>query len=171
MKKTIKILAVLFSVAIVLTLCSCKSKDKIPETSSTSEITETSNTLLSQLYANNDLNNIKNITISLSTCAVIPPLTDKDDMEFLQKYTYSHYRTDKRENWDGWLKENSDLSLTVITKSLATTNLYLMKDGSIAIAQMCGDSEVPEISYDFYMADKEYMLTKEKLELLSNEEN
>ena len=85
-------------------------------------------------------------------------------MEFLQKYTYSHYRTDKRENWDGWLKENSDLSLTVITKSLATTNLYLMKDGSIAIAQMCGDSEVPEITYNFYTADNDDIITKEKLE-------
>ena len=28
---------------------------------------------------------------------------------------------------------------------------------------MCGDSEVPEISYDFYMANEDYILTIEKL--------
>lgn len=177
--RIIKLFAVLFSIVIVFTLCSCKVKDEISQVSSTPTTSadsqpldnNASNTLLSRMYADNDLNNIKNITISLSTCVALSPLTDKEDMEFLQKYTYSHYRTDKRENWDGWLKDNSDLSLTVMTENLVTTDLYLMKDGSIAIAQMCGDSEVPEISYDFYTADKADILTKEKLELLSNKEN
>ncbi len=66
---------------------------------------------------------------------------------------------------------NEDLntieSITISDKiDTAFSNLTNMQDKSIAIQQMCGDSEVPIISYDFYTADEENQLTKEKLELL-----
>ena len=38
-----------------------------------------------------------------------------------------------------------------------------MKDGSIAMKQMCGDSEVEEVSYEVYKADDQYMLDEKRL--------
>ncbi len=179
MKKTIKMLAIFFLIIILLIFCSCKEKNAISHTSSDPLTTESTNltadnqlvtdaertsVLLRTVTASDDLDNVKSIAILDETCIVLSTLIDKEDMEFLQKYTYSHYRTDKRENWDEWLKNNSVLCLNVDTKTCGVSSLYLMQDGSIAIQQMCGDSEVPEISYDFYIADEEDKLTKEKLE-------
>ena len=162
---TTKMLAVLFSIILILSFCSCKAKDKIISTSSTPVATKNSRTLLRATTASDDLDNIESIKILLDSCATgAPIITDKKDMAFLQSYTYSHYRSDKRENWDQWLKDNSVLCLNVVTKTYGESSLYLMQDGSIAIAQMCGDSEVPDISYDFYTTDKDDMLTKENLE-------
>ncbi|MBQ6884413.1 MAG: hypothetical protein IJN56_01600 [Clostridia bacterium] len=180
MKNAVKVFAVLFSILILLTFCSCKVDDTSDLTSSTPQQTQSTNTLtnsqtiddataktlLHRISANDDINTIECITVSDKTSTEFPTLINKQDMTFLQKYTYSHYRTDKRENWDGWLQENSILRLTVDTKNQGEYYLYLIQDGSIAIQQMCGDSEVPEISYDFYTANKENQLTKEKLELL-----
>ena len=178
MKNAIRVFAVLFSILILLTFCSYKADDTTDLTSSTPQQAQSTNaptnsqtvddtiakTLLHRISANEDINTIECITISDKTSTEFSSLINKQDMTFLNKYTYSHYRTDKRENWDGWLQENSILRLTVDTKSQGEYYLYLIQDGSIAIQQMCGDSEVPEISYDFYTADKENTLTKEKLE-------
>lgn len=171
MKKTIKILAVLFSVAIALTLCSCNKKDET-QLSSAPTTTQNSRTLLRAMTASDDISNIEEIKILSGTCATgAPVITDKNDLQFLQKYTYSHYRVTKKEYAEQLLKDKTDYSLEVVTNTGEKIYLYIMQDGGIAIRQMCGDSEVPEIAYDFYTADKENTLTKEKLELLSNEEN
>ncbi len=171
MKKTIKILAVLFSAAIALTLCSCSKKDKT-QLSSTPTTTKNSRTLLRTMTASDDISNIAEIKIISGTCATgAPVITHKEDLQFLQKYTYSHYRCTKKEYAEQLLKDKTDFNLEVVTKAGENFYLYVMQDGSIAIAQMCGDSEVPEIAYDFYTADKENTLTEEKLEELSNEEN
>ncbi len=174
MKKTLKIFAILFSVVVVLTFCSCKAKDESSHTSSTPKteksstiidsqsVDTASETLLRRISAAEDLNTIVSITILSDTDNTA--ITDKVAMDFLKKYTFSHTREDKRENWDGWLKENSILTLVVDTKTQGEYYLYLMQDGSIAIQVMCGDSEVPDLSYDFYVANKDDMLTKEKLE-------
>lgn len=170
MKKTIQILAVLFSVVIVLALGSYKANYETQLSSLTPEPKEIANnnsnnhTLLRTMSAIDEISNIESITILDETCIAVPLLTNKENMEFLQKYTYSHYRSDKRENWDGWLEENSDFSLKVNTKTQGEYCLFVMNDGSIAVAQMCGDSQVPEISYDFYTADKNDVISREKLE-------
>ena len=164
MKKTIKILAVLFSIALALTLCSCNKKD-ITQLSSTSTTTQNSRTLLRTKTASDDISNIERIKILSGSCATgAPVITEKNDLQFLQKYTYSHYRSAKKENSEQLLKDKTDFSLEVVTKAETKFYLYVMQDGSIAIAQMCGDSEVPDIAYDFYTADKKNTLTKEKLE-------
>ncbi len=124
-------------------------------------------TLLRNMTASDDLNNIDSITVLDETCIAKPYPMDKDNIEFLQKYTYSHYRVTKKEYAEQLLKDKTEFGLKIITKTGEEIYLYIMQDGSIAIAQMCGDSEVPEIAYDFYTADKENRLTKEKLELLS----
>lgn len=122
-------------------------------------------TLLRNMTASDDLNNIDNIKILSGTCATdAPVITDKKDLQFLQKYTYSHYRCTKKEYAEQLLKDKSNFSLEVVTKTGEKIYLYVMQDGSIATRQMCGDSEVPEISYDFYTADKDNTLTKEKIE-------
>ena len=38
-----------------------------------------------------------------------------------------------------------------------------MKDGSIAKKEMCGDSEVTDVSYELYRAEEKYMLNEERL--------
>ena len=125
-------------------------------------------TLLRNMTASDDLNHIESIKILSGTCATgAPVITDKKDLEFLQKYTYSHYRSTKKEYAEQLLSDKTDFGLEVVTKTGEKIYLYVMQDGSIAKRQMCGDSEVPEIAYDFYTADKENQLTKEKLELLS----
>lgn len=125
-------------------------------------------TLLRNMTASDDLNNIENIKILSGTCATgAPVITDKNDLQFLEKYTYSHYRCTKKEYAEQILKDKTDFGLVVVTKTGEEIHLYVMQDGSIAKRQMSGDSEVPEISYDFYTADEEDTLTKEKLELLS----
>lgn len=124
-------------------------------------------TLLRNMTASDDLNNIDSITVLDETCIAKPYPMDKDNIEFLQKYTYNHYRVTKKEYAEQLLKDKTEFGLKIITKTGEEIYLYIMQDGSIAIAQMCGDSEVPDISYDFYTADKENQLTKEKLELLS----
>lgn len=124
-------------------------------------------TLLRNITASDDLNNIDSITVLDETCIAKPYPMDKDNIEFLQKYTYNHYRVTKKEYAEQLLKDKTEFGLKIITKTGEEIYLYIMQDGSIAIRQMCGDSEVPDISYDFYTADKENQLTKEKLELLS----
>ncbi len=124
-------------------------------------------TLLRNMTASDDLNNIDSITVLDETCIAKPYPMDKDNIEFLQKYTYSHYRVTKKEYAEQLLKDKTEFSLKIITKTGEEIYLYIMQDGSIAKAQMSGDSEVPDIAYDFYTADKEYMITQEKLELLS----
>lgn len=124
-------------------------------------------TLLRNITASDDLNNIDSITVLDETCIAKPYPMDKDNIEFLQKYTYNHYRVTKKEYAEQLLKDKTEFGLKIITKTGEEIYLYVMQDGSIAIRQMCGDSEVPDISYDFYTADKENQLTKEKLELLS----
>ncbi len=175
MKKTIKIFAIFFSVVILLTFCSCKATDKAQLSSSIPALQENSNThignidynstLLRRMDATNKIENIESIKILSGSCATgAPVLTNKNDFEFLQKYIHSHDRTDKKENWDAWLKENTDFCLEIDTKQQGEYYLYLTKDGSIAVQQMCGDSEVPEITYEIYTADANDVLTKEKLE-------
>ncbi len=128
-------------------------------------------TLIRRITADDDLNNIGGIRVISSSCTIgAPIINDTSDMKFLQKYTYSHYRTTKKELENQLLKDKTNYSFEVVTKNQSKYFLYLMQDGSIAIQQMCGDSEVSEISYDFYTADKEDMLTKEKLESLTSKE-
>lgn len=127
-------------------------------------------TLLRNMTASDDLNNIDSIIILDKTCIAKPYPMDKDNIEFLQKYTYSHYRVTKKEYAEQLLKDKTDYSLEVVTNTGEKIYLYIMQDGSIAIRQMCGDSEVPEIAYDFYTANEEHRLTKENLETLCSNE-
>ena len=89
-------------------------------------------------------------------------------MTFLQNYTYSHSSTTKKALEQQLLKDKTNYSFEVVTQIGTKYFLYLMNDGSIATKQMCGDSQVSDISYDFYTADKNDTLTKEKVELLLN---
>lgn len=171
MKKLIKLFAILFSLFIMLICCSCKTKDNVNIASSTPAQKENSKTLLRVMSASGEIENIESITLLYedgTTASQV--INNKADMEFLQKYTFSHSRTDKRERWDEWLKENKNFCIKVDTKIQGAYQLYVMQDGSIAIQQMCGDSEVPEIAYDFYKADKENVLTKENFETLCSNE-
>ena len=175
MKKTIRLLAILFSAIILFSLCSCKTRENTDLTSSTSILKETSpnednstdtQLLLRRISANGDLNTIESIIVREETCTDNAPFMDKENFDFLQKYSFSHTKTDKRENWYGWLKENSTLTLTVTTKTQGDYLLYLIQDGSIAIQEMCGDSEAPEITYEFYKAETQDVLTKENINLI-----
>ena len=176
MKKVIKIIAALFSAIVILTFCSCKTKNNIDSVSTvpvskddSSNVDNTTQTLLRRISANSDLDTIERIMICEETCTSVSPLMDKQNFVFLQKYTFSHTKTDKRENWPDWLKTNSTLTITINTKTQGTYSLYLIGNGSIAIQEMCGDSETPEITYEFYTAKDEDVLKKENIKLTTNQ--
>lgn len=169
MKKLTKIFTVLFLIIIIFTFCSCKSSDKTPTTSSTPVTTKNTRTLLLAITASDDLNNIGGIKIVSSSCTIGSPIiSNTSDMAFLQNYTYSHSNTTKKALEQQLLKDKTNYSFEVVTQSGSKYFLYLMNDGSIATKQMCGDSQVSDVSYDFYTADKKDTLSKEKIELLLN---
>lgn len=172
MKNVYKTLAVIFSIIAILTFCSCNANNDADSATSLPVLEEDSTipqTLIHRISANDDLDTIESIIICEETCTSISPLMDKDNFDFLQKYTFSHTKTDKRENWNIWIKENSTLTLTVKTKTQGEYSLYLIGDGTIAIQEMCGDSEVPEITYEFYEAEKQDILVKESIKLISSQ--
>lgn len=129
-------------------------------------------TLLHRITENDNIDDIGGIRVSSSSCTVgSPVINDKTNMTFLQKYTYSHYRTTNKDFANQLLKDKTNFTLEVVTKRQSKYYLYLMQDGSIAVEQMSGDSEVPDITYEFYTADKEHTLTKQKLDLALKENN
>jgi hypothetical protein len=171
MKKLAKVFTLFFLIVIMFSFCSCKSKNKISTTSSIPTTTQNTRTLLLAMTASDNLDNIGGIRIVSSSCTIGSPIiSNKNDMEFLQNYTYSHSRTTKKALEQQLLKDRTNYSFEVVTPNGSKYFLYLMQDGSIATKQMCGDSGVADISYDFYTADKKDILTKEKLELLLNTE-
>ena len=179
-----KISTFLLLVIFTLILCSCTQNPDVPSSSGTiatqnedilpssdTNATQNSRTLLLAMTASDDLNNIGGIRIVTSSCTTgAPVISDKSDMKFLQDYTYSHSATTKKGLESQLLQNKTKYSFEVVTQSQSKHFLYLMQDGSIAIKTMCGDSEVQDVSYDFYTATEKNILTEEKIKSILNED-
>ena len=153
----------LFVLCIILLIClSACSSSSSQQNSNLSEITQNSNegTLIRALTATDTADTIQSFEITHEYNTNPTLITNKDDLKFLEKYTYSHiYPSDKLHEL--FLFPNNYF-ITIEVNGFKN-KLYLMKDGSIAIKQMCGDSSITDVPYEVYTADDQYMLNQESL--------
>lgn len=116
--------------------------------------------LIRALTATDDVAAIQSFEIINEYSANTTIISDNNDLNFLKKYYYSHiYPTDELHKL--FTFPNNQIINVKVNDYINT--LYLMKDGSIAMKQMCGDSEVEEVSYEVYKADDQYMLDEKRL--------
>jgi hypothetical protein len=93
----------------------------------------------------------------------------KEDWEFLGEYTKSGTLPKEENHKLIAYPDTHIIHLNMITdegKEELYEKVYLFNDGSIAKAEMCGDSGVTLRSYDIYEAEEKYTLTGEKLDNL-----
>ncbi len=143
-----------------LGLCACQ-KAEPPESnnSNLNSFDEYETTLIRNLTASEDVSNIESLKIEYKNAAEPIDVTEKNDLNFLKEYTYGgDFPTNRLHE----LYVYPPHCLITVNESI---KLYLLEDGSIAKQVMSGDSEVPEDerTYEIYTAEKENMLTKEKL--------
>lgn len=153
----------LFALYGILLIClsACSPSPSQPNSNS-SEFTESDNIrpLMRTLTATDTVDHIQSFEIVHEYSPNATVITDKNDLKFLEKYTYSHiYPSDKLHE----LFLFPDNCFITIEISGFKSKLYLMKDGSIAIQQMCGDNGVTDIPFEVYTADDQYMLNRERL--------
>ncbi len=122
---------------------------------------ENNGSLLLALTGTNDVTQIKGFEIIHKYGGVTTDITDTNDLIFLKEYTYSHEYPQKELHKLFAFPENQMIKVESDFQKHQT--MYLMKDGSIAIQTMSGDSGVTDVSYDVYTADKEYMLNEKAL--------
>ncbi len=150
----------LCSVSLVcLTACSSFPSQ---QSNISSKISQTKNqiTLIRTLTATDTVDAIQSFEITHEYSPTPTEITDKNDLKFLEKYTYSHiYPSDKLHE----LFLFPDNYFITIKVSVSESKLYLMKDGSIVKQSMCGDSAVTDIPYEVFTADNQYMLNQKKL--------
>ena len=153
----------LFALCGVLMIClSACGTSTSQQTDVSSEITQNENerTLIRALTANDTVDAIKSFEITHEYSPTPTEITDKNDLKFLEKYTYSHvYPSDKLHE----LFLFPDNYFITIKANGSESKLYLMKDGNIVKQQMCGDSGVTDVPYEVYTADSQYMLNQENL--------
>lgn len=161
MKRMKKIFLFALCITLLICLSACNSSPS-QQNNNSFEITQAANEipLIRTLTATDTVDAIKSFEIIHEYNPTPTEITDKNDLKFLEKYTYSHiYPSDKLHEL--FLFPNN---YRIIIKLNASENtLYLMKDGSIVKQQMCGDSGVTDVPFEVYTADNQYMLTHEKL--------
>ena len=144
-------------------LCSCKNSEPTQSNDSIeSNIGEYKTTLVRDLTATENVGKIENFAIDYKNSTGTVFITDKNDLEFLLNYTYGgRFPTDRKHE----LYVYPPYCVFTVSVNGCENTLYLLKDGSIAKKEMCGDSGVPEseVTYEIYTADNEYNLTEERL--------
>lgn len=155
----------IFSLAICVLLLFCLSACKLTQSTQNNDLSksiqnENKASLIRALTATDDVTAIQSFEIINEYSANPTMISDNNDLNFLKKYYYSHtYPTDELHKL--FTFPNNQIINVKVNDYINT--LYLMKDGSIAMQQMCGDSEVEEVSYEVYKADNQYMLDEERL--------
>lgn len=144
-------------------LCSCKKAEPSQNNISVeSNIGEYKTTLIRNLTATENVGEIEKLEINYKNSTGTVFITDKNDLEFLLNYKYNgRFPTDRLHE----LYVYPPYCVFIATVNGSKTTMYLLKDGSIAKKEMCGDSGVPESerTYEIYTADDEYNLTEERL--------
>lgn len=156
-----KLFLIAFCVILLFCLSACSSSS-LQQNNNSSQLTQSENvqTLIAALTATDSVDKIQNFEIIHEFDGVGTIISDNNDLKFLEKYTYSHiYPSDKLH---GLLLFPNNYIINLKVNGY-TNNLYLMKDGSIAMRQMCGDSGVTDVPFEVYKADNQYMLNQERL--------
>ncbi len=158
-----RILALVMVLGLCFGLCSCKKAEPNQNnTSVASNNQEYKPTLIRNLTATENVGEIESFAINYENSADTVFITDKNDLEFLLNYTYDgRFPTDRLHE----LYVFPSYCVFTATVNGSKTTMYLLKDGSIAKKEMCGDSGIPEseVPYEIYTADNEYNLTEERL--------
>ncbi len=121
----------------------------------------TESPLLPRLIGSSDVALIDNFKITHGYSAIATSITDKSDFKFLEKYTYSHLYPSDQLHKLFLFPENAIIELN--SGNINVWQLYLMKDGSIAVMRQVVNNGVTETKYDVYTADKEYSLDEDAL--------
>ena len=157
MKKTLIFIVCLL---LVLSASACKSLDKLSNDSSSHQNSNNSRTLIRALTGSESISAIEDLSILHEYHPKGTQITDSNDWAFFGKYVYINtVSADER----GELLDSQKTNLIKI--GISEQEIYLLKDGSIIIQEMCGDSGVKgeDRSYEVYKADKRYMLDEERL--------
>lgn len=160
-----RILALVMVLGLCFGLCSCKKADPTQSNNSVeSNIDEYKTTLIRNLTATENVGEIESFAINYKNSLGTVFITDKNDLEFLLNYTYGgRFPTDRLH--EVYVYPPYCVLTATVNGSETEETLYLLKDGSIAKKEMCGDGDVPESerTYEIYTADNEYNLTEERL--------
>lgn len=158
-----KVFVLVMVLGLCFGLCSCKKAEPTQSNNSVeSNIYEYKTTLIRNLTATENVGEIESFAINYENSADTVFITDKNDLEFLLNYTYGgRFPTDRLHE----LYVYPPYCVLTATVNGYETTMYLLKDGSIAKKEMCGDSGIPEseVPYEIYTADNEYNLTEERL--------
>lgn len=156
-----KIFSIIIGVILLFCLSACKSTPS-PQSNNLSESNqnEYEPSLIRALSATDDVTAIQSFEITHKYSAKTTIISDNNDLKFLKEYTYSHiYPTDELHELFIF-PENAIINLKI---NDYTSTLYLIKDGSIVMRQMNGDSGVTDVPYKVYKADDQYMLDEQRL--------
>ena len=156
------------SLVLVLSLGLCACQKAEPTESNKSNVNSSEEykiTLIRQLTGTEKTDNISDFAICDTYGNELVKITDKKDLNFLKQYTYN---CGLPENETNEIFNYPDTKMVVSKSDFGELSFFIFSDGRIAIQVMCGDSGVPESerTYEIYTADKEDMLTEEKLTAL-----
>ena len=137
-----KFITFIICMLLLLSASACTTSDSKPSDNSSKANTENSISLIRALRGTDNISVIKSLSIVHEYGTDKTEITDSNDWTFIEKYTYSH------------IYPSEELSIlftfpgtNIIQIDDVGEQLYLMKDGSIVKQEICGDSEVTNITY------------------------
>lgn len=158
-----KILVFIICLLLILTTSACEVFDSQPNDSSVqlSGGNELGGNLLWALTGTDDISKIKSLRIYHDNNLLTTAITNSKDWAFLEKYVYCY-----SVSYEKIKKQLSASQTNLIKVGASGETIYLLKDGSIIIPEMCGDSGVKTEDRDFeiYKADKKYILDEKALD-------
>lgn len=163
-----KIFAIIICLLLALSASACKpsnlepnnySSDANGEMDVSSELSsQSSRTLVRAWTGSDEVSSLKSLSIILYNNSFENKITNCEDWAFFEKYVYFDTVSESKKDE---LTDSGETNLIKI--GISEQKYYLLKDGSIIIPEMCGDSGVMERYYEIYKAEKNYMLNEQKL--------
>lgn len=164
-----KILTFIICLLLILSASACRSLDSQLNDVSSELSSENDRTLIRALTGSDDISLIENLSIIHHNNSAETKINNSKDWAFLKKYVYfDTVSAEERNNLIASSKTN------LIKIGVSEQEKYLLKDGSIIIQEMCGDSGVKEEdrNFEIYKAEEKYMLNEQKLiDLLEKYDN
>ncbi len=159
-----RILIFIICALLIISVSACKPLDLHQRDNSSELSSQNSRTLIRRLTGTDNIQLIESLSILYLYSPETTAITENKDWTFLEKYAYSHIYPG--EELHELFTFPSKISIIEIKYNGFENQVYLMKDGSIVIKEMCGDSEVDEVTYEVYKADEKFALNEENLKRL-----
>ncbi len=155
-----KIFVLSLALFLCISICACRKSE--PSESYAIGEEKYKNSLVYNLTKTGNFDNILSFVISHKYDDEPTFISDKNDLKFLNYYHYSgeQYPMDKL---DELFVFPENTVLTIKAEGGYDKPHYLLSDGSIVVPQDKSDTDTTKVSYDIFKADKENMLTEEKL--------